>query len=155
MRPFHKKFLYFIAFIISSCSTTNIIPPPTETLPEVIRIAVDNKGHLEFQEIGYASWYGEGDGFNLRKTANGEIFNTRLLTAAHRTLPLPSTVRVTNLANQKSVVLKVNDRGPYINDRIIDLSAAAAELLDMKSQGIAKVKVECISCMVNNTISAP
>jgi rare lipoprotein A len=154
MNFFYKNFLCFLILLFASSCAQPLAQNQSFPVAEK-KIIVDNTGPLQYEEIGYASWYGEGDGFNLRKTANGEIFNTKYLTAAHRSLPLPSTVRVTNLSNQKSVVLKVNDRGPYINDRIIDLSSAAAEVLGMKSQGIAKVKVECISCKVNNTLKAP
>lgn len=95
-----------------------------------------------YEKIGLASWYGSQ--FHGRRTANGEIFNKRKVTAAHRTLPLPSMVRVTNLSNKKSIVVRVNDRGPFVKKgplRIIDLSERAAELLGFKNKGVAKVKV--------------
>lgn len=98
-----------------------------------------------YSETGIASWYGPK--FHGRKTANGETFNRTDLTAAHRTLPLPSIVKVTNLKNNKSVILRVNDRGPFARNkhgRIIDLSERAAELLDIKHNGIAKVKVDLL-----------
>lgn len=91
-------------------------------------------------QFGKASWYGED--FNGRQTASGETFNMNDLTCAHKTLPLGSLVRVTNLRNQKSVILRVNDRGPMVEDRIIDLSYAAANLIGM--HGIAKVRLEVI-----------
>ena len=93
-------------------------------------------------ETGIASWYGPN--FHGKKTANGEIFNQHELTAAHRTLQMPSIVRVTNLENGRSIIARVNDRGPFARGRIIDLSKRAAELLDMKVQGTAKVKVEVL-----------
>lgn len=93
-----------------------------------------------YSETGIASWYGPG--FEGKRTANGESFDPGELTAAHRTLPMPSLVRVTNLDNGKSVVVRVNDRGPFANNRIIDLSQRAAELLGFASQGTAKVRVE-------------
>ncbi|XVN41868.1 MAG: septal ring lytic transglycosylase RlpA family protein [Rickettsia endosymbiont of Argas persicus] len=97
----------------------------------------------KFTETGYASWYGGGkDKFHGKKTANGDRFNKNLLTAAHKTLPLPCLVKVTNQANNKSVILMVNDRGPFKKNRIIDVSARAAEILAFKKQGIAKVKIE-------------
>lgn len=95
-----------------------------------------------FQEIGQASWYGPG--FHGRKTANGERFNQRAMTAAHPTLQMPSIVRVTNLGNGKSAVVRVNDRGPYHGDRVIDLSEAAAEELGFKHLGVAKVRVDVL-----------
>jgi len=100
---------------------------------------------LHYEEIGLASWYGPG--FHGNKTANGEIFNQKKLTAAHNTLPLPSLVQVTNLHNKKSIIVKVNDRGPFARNkknRIIDLSEKAAELLGMKNNGVAVVQVKLL-----------
>ena len=93
-----------------------------------------------YSETGVASWYGPG--FHGKRTANGETFDSGELTAAHRTLPMPSLVRVTNLDNGKSVVVRVNDRGPFANNRIIDLSQRAAELLGFAKLGTAKVRVD-------------
>lgn len=93
-----------------------------------------------YNRVGVASWY--GDLFHGRYTANGEIFDMDALTAAHTTLPLPSYVRVTNLQNGRSLVLRVNDRGPYAHDRIIDLSRASARALDFARAGTAKVRVQ-------------
>ena len=95
-----------------------------------------------YSEIGMASWYGPS--FSGGKTANGEIFDETKFTAAHRTLPMPSLVRVTNLENGIGITLKVNDRGPYARDRIIDLSSAAAEVLRIKEKGTARVRVEIL-----------
>lgn len=92
-----------------------------------------------YDEVGIASWY--GDQFNGRPTATGEIFDMHGLSAAHKTLPLPGLVEVTNLANGRTVVLRVNDRGPFVDDRIIDLSRGAAEQLDLLSQGVGRVRV--------------
>lgn len=96
----------------------------------------------EYSEEGIASWYGED--FHAKTTANGEAYDMNTLTAAHRTLPLPSIVRVTNLENGRSLVLRVNDRGPYAKNRIIDVSKRAAELLGFKTKGTAKVRVEIL-----------
>ncbi len=101
------------------------------------------KEDYNYSEVGMASWYGED--FNGKKTANGERYNMNTLTAAHRTLPLPSIVRVTNLQNGRSIVLRVNDRGPYVKDRIIDLSKHGAQLLGYMGQGTTKVKVEIMA----------
>ncbi len=95
-----------------------------------------------YDETGIASWYGPG--FHNQRTANGERFNQRELTAAHRTLQMPSFVRVTNLSNGRSVVLRVNDRGPFAKGRIIDVSEKAAELLDFKRHGVARVRVQVL-----------
>ncbi len=93
-----------------------------------------------YRSIGVASWY--GDPFHGRQTANGERFDKRLLSAAHPTLPLPSYVRVRNLENGRELTLRVNDRGPFASNRLIDLSEAAAEELGFKQQGLARVEVQ-------------
>lgn len=96
----------------------------------------------QYQEIGIASWY--GNEFKGRKTANGEIYNPNALTAAHRTLPMPSWVKITNLDNNKSIIARVNDRGPFSKKRIIDVSQEVATRLGFKNIGTAKVKVELL-----------
>lgn len=100
----------------------------------------------QYREVGTASWYGYE---TLRQqgghmTANGESFDPRLPTAAHKHLPLPTHVRVTNLTNGRSMVLRVNDRGPFVKNRIIDLSAGAAQRLGFYRRGTAKVLVETV-----------
>lgn len=97
---------------------------------------------VSYSAVGTASWYGPG--FHGRRTANGETFDMNSLTAAHPTLPLHAAVRVTNLANQRSLVLRVNDRGPYTGNRLIDVSAKSAQLLGFYDRGLAKVKVDYI-----------
>ena len=92
-----------------------------------------------YEKTGVASWY--GDAFHGRKTANGEIYNMNAYSAAHPTLPLPSYVRVKNMANGNAVVVRVNDRGPFAHNRLIDLSKRAADALDFRHQGVAKVQV--------------
>lgn len=96
-----------------------------------------------YSETGMASWY--GDDFHNKRTANGETYNMRAITAAHRTLPLPSIVKVTNLENGRSIIARVNDRGPYVKNRIIDVSEKGAELLGYKNKGVTKVKVEILA----------
>ena len=91
---------------------------------------------------GVASYYGQAH--QGKKTANGEIFDMNKLTAAHRSLPFGASVRVTNLANHRSVVVRINDRGPFIQGRIIDLSQAAAERLGMIKAGVVRVGVEVL-----------
>lgn len=100
--------------------------------------------NYKYKEKGLASWYGKG--FHKKKTANGDIFDQNALTAAHRTLPMPSIVRVTNLRNKKTIIVKVNDRGPYIkgSGRIIDLSRKSADLLGFLEQGVTPVQVEIL-----------
>ncbi len=98
--------------------------------------------NVNYRAEGLASWY--GDDFHGRLTANGEVFDMTSLTAAHPTLPMPCYVRVTNLGNGKSLVVRVNDRGPYHGNRLIDVSNNAARLLDFKGNGIARVRVEYV-----------
>jgi rare lipoprotein A len=93
-----------------------------------------------FRQVGVASWYGPG--FHGRPTASGEIFDQNGLTAAHRKLPLGSEVKVTNLGNGRSILVESNDRGPYINGRVIDLSKAAARRLGIVEEGLAEVRIE-------------
>ncbi len=97
------------------------------------------RGKAGYSRQGKASWYGPG--FAGRKTANGERFNPRELTAAHKKLPFNTKVRVTHLNNGKSVIVRINDRGPYAGGRIIDLSKAAAREIDMLSSGVARVEI--------------
>ena len=98
---------------------------------------------------GYASWYGEP-----QMTASGERFDKHALTAAHRSLPLATVVRVTNLANGRHVLLRINDRGPYAGGRIIDVSREAAELLGMKQDGVAQVRLEVFTADQVKTLAA-
>jgi rare lipoprotein A len=106
-------------------------------------------GHLytpeenpKYRAEGVASWYGED--FHGRLTANGEVFDMHSVSAAHATMPLPSYARVTNLSNHKSVIVRVNDRGPYSGDRLIDVSQRAANLLGFYGSGLAPVRVEYV-----------
>lgn len=97
---------------------------------------------LTYDRVGIASWYGPG--FHGRRTANGETYNMHALTAAHPTLPLSTVVRVTNLANDRSITVRINDRGPYAGGRIIDLSHASAKALGFQAQGVARVRVSVL-----------
>lgn len=101
------------------------------------------KEDYDYREEGVASWYGPG--FHGQLTANGEVYDQRDMTAAHRTLPLPSMVRVTNLDNGRSLVLRINDRGPFAKNRIIDISERGAQLLDFVNKGTARVRVEILA----------
>jgi len=92
------------------------------------------------KEVGEASWYGPG--FQGQETANGETFDQKDMTAAHPSLPMGTKAKVTNLENNKKVEVRINDRGPYAEGRVIDLSRAAAKKLDMKEDGTADVKIE-------------
>jgi rare lipoprotein A len=94
----------------------------------------------DYRETGVASWYGPG--FHGKATANGERFDEHAISAAHRTLPLPSHVEVSNLDNGRTLVVRVNDRGPFAHDRILDLSRRAAQLLGFETRGTARVRVK-------------
>ncbi|AXR06417.1 septal ring lytic transglycosylase RlpA family protein [Salinimonas sediminis] len=104
-----------------------------------------------FVQQGYASWYGQK--FHGHLTSNGETYNMFAMTAAHKTLPLPSFVRVTNLDNNKTAIVRVNDRGPFHSDRIIDLSYAAAQKLGYQQHGTARVKLEVIHFDEDNNVT--
>ena len=123
-----------------------ITPAPAEPAPastEAKPTAPAHTGKPIYVETGLASWYGPP--YHHRKGANGEIYDQNALTAAHRTLPMNSTVRVTNLETKRSVVVRITDRGPFVEDRIVDLSLAAAKAVDVWRPGTAQVKLEVLS----------
>jgi rare lipoprotein A len=105
-----------------------------------------------YDQTGLASWYGAD--FHGKRTANGEIYDMNALTAAHKTLPMPSRVRVTNLENGRSLELTVNDRGPFVAGRIIDVSRRAAEALGFRRQGVAKVRVQVLGAPATQVVTA-
>ena len=115
-------------------------PEPTE--PEIVA-AGSNSWDVTSVFTGQASWYGPG--FHGRRTASGEVFNQEALTAAHRTLPFGTRVLVTNLSNNNQVIVRINDRGPFSQGRILDLSAAAAREIGMYSSGIGQIRLEVLS----------
>jgi rare lipoprotein A len=112
--------------VLGACAT----PPPTTPAPE----------RPLFTQIGIASWYGKAHDGHI--TANGETFHMEALTAAHRTLPFGTVVRITNLQNGRTVKVRINDRGPYVRSRVIDLSAHAARDLGMSDGGVTRVRIE-------------
>ena len=123
--------------LTASLAASPTVKPETATIPGNAPSG-KNLAKRHWFQIGKASWY--GGKFNGRKTADGETYDMYAMTCAHRTLPLGSWVRVTNLRNRKSTILRVNDRGPVPIDRIVDLSYAAAQKLSM--EGLGKVRVE-------------
>lgn len=149
--------LIIVVLLLAGCSSTQRQAQPgaeaTQASPAVRGYKVGKpyqiKGVWYYPEVNYnyveegvASWYGPG--FHGRATANGETYDMNDLTAAHRTLPMPSIVRVTNLENGRSIKLKVNDRGPFARERIIDVSRRASQLLGFHQQGTTPVRVEIV-----------
>ena len=135
----NKKLLWAAVALASSFALSSCAPYQARRTP------------LKHSSEGIASWYGPG--FHGRKTASGERYNQRDLTAAHKTLPFGSTIRVMNIDNGKSVVVRINDRGPFVRGRIIDLSRSAAEKIGMMGSGTARVKLASLSS-VNEERSA-
>lgn len=115
-------------------------PPYYEVDGVVYHVKDSGKG---YKDVGIASWYGQK--FHGRRTSSGEVYDMYQFTAAHKTLPLPSYARVTNLDNGQSVIVKINDRGPFKKNRIIDLSYAASKKLGYQAQGTARVEVEVLA----------
>jgi rare lipoprotein A len=137
-------------------TAANSVPAPPETgsssagIPAgeaepgtmVPPIVVPPGAKIIYTETGWASWYGPS--YNKRKAANGEVYDMNGMTAAHRTLPLNSIARVTNLKTGRSELLRITDRGPFVNDRIIDLSRTAAQKLDVYRPGTAQVRIDVL-----------
>ena len=115
---------------------------PTPRRESRDEIVVPPNAKVIYHEVGWASWYGPG--FQNRKGANGEVFDTNKMTAAHRTLPLNSIVRVTDLKTNEFVIVRITDRGPFVGDRILDLSRAAARKLSVFQRGTALVRLEVL-----------
>src|SRR4030066_707835 len=149
-----RFFLLILFFLLVACGPRHVVidrrTPPAEkqevkkekSVPET---KIEKRESKEVQ-FGVASWYG-GE-FHGRPTSSGEVYDMYQLTCAHNTLPLGTMVMVTNLENGKSVELKVNDRGPFVKGRIIDVSYAAAKMLDMCEKGTALVKVEVLGPVI-------
>ncbi len=139
--PHLTPFILGIALPLGGChkQTVRVTPP----------IATDsaNASLSSEERVGYASWY--GDPYHGRRTSNGETYNKYSLTAAHRTLPFDTVVRVKNLDNGRNVKVRINDRGPFKDNRIIDLSYAAAKEINMIGPGTAKVRLEVLQAVPN------
>ena len=119
-----------LPFLLQACSAS---PSAGTYAPEV---------GAAYSQVGMASWY--GGKFHGRQTASGQRYDMHAMTAAHKSLPFGTRVRVTNLANKRSVVLTINDRGPFVRGRIVDVSMRAAEVLRFKHQGTARVRLEVL-----------
>ncbi|EGB14215.1 rare lipoprotein A [Pseudodesulfovibrio mercurii] len=158
MRRCTALFALAILFALAGCGSMNPYPEHVYSTPSTKNGQLDTKtkpytvlGRTYYplqsadgyDEIGLASWYGAD--FHGRKTANGQTYNMYGVSAAHKTLPLGSRVRVTNLENNRSVVLTINDRGPFVNERILDLSYGAAKKLGTVESGVAKVRVTSLT----------
>jgi len=126
--PLRKLLMLGLVACVAACAGPRPAPPPLAPEAPV------------FSQEGTASWYGPAH--NGRATANGETFDMQALTAAHKSLRFGTVVRVTNLENGRTVKVRINDRGPYVKNRIIDLSARAARDLGMKAGGVARVRIE-------------
>ena len=129
----------------NSSSTERASPAPASKRAR----PADSPAPAGYTEEGNASWYGEP--FHGRRASNGEIYDMYKLTAAHRTLPFDTVVRVTNLSNGKATTVRITDRGPFINDRIIDLSLAAARQIDSVGPGVVPVRLEIVSAAIDPT----
>ncbi len=151
---FRLSALFLLVALLAGCGEkkrrTVYVPPPPPTIatsprrpappPPIPPARPDEK--VIYTETGYASWYGPP--YHNRKAANGEIYDQDALTAAHRTLPFGSRVRVTNLKSGESVVVTINDRGPFVENRIIDLSRAAAKAVNVWRPGTARVRLDVL-----------
>ncbi len=152
--------IFCVVVLFSACghkkTAKNIPPPPTVTpstasgttteasaRPSAPNVETGKHQKPIYVETGLASWYGPP--YHNRKGANGEVYNQNALTAAHRTLPMNSVVRVTNESTKHAVVVRITDRGPFVEDRVIDLSLAAAKAVDVWRPGTATVKIEVLS----------
>ncbi|HET9280626.1 MAG TPA: septal ring lytic transglycosylase RlpA family protein [Candidatus Angelobacter sp.] len=122
--------------------TPTPVPTPAPVTRPDTEIRVPKNAKVLYSEVGYASWYGPG--FQKRNAANGQPYDMNAMTAAHRTLPLGTIARVTDLKTGDSVLLRITDRGPFVSDRIIDLSRAAARKLSVYQHGTALVRIEVL-----------
>lgn len=161
MRHLIALFTLAALLALAGCGTVNPYPQHVYSKPPSKRGQYDPKikpytvlgrtyyplkSAAGYDEIGLASWYGSD--FHGKKTANGQTYNMYGVSAAHKTLPLGSRVRVTNMENKRSVVLTINDRGPFVNERILDLSYGAAKKLGTVQTGVAKVRVTSLDATV-------
>lgn len=138
-RPVHAGGL--AAALTLAAFAAGCMAPPTPVQPVALAVpAPPPEPPKPKGQVGTASWYGPG--FTGKKTASGEVFDDAKMTAAHKTLPFDTEVNVTNLETGRSVRVRINDRGPHVKGRLIDLSRKAAEALDIKDDGVARVRVE-------------
>ena len=146
-----KSILTVILALVAACTVSPRYPAPSPTDDPVVRnlpppsSSTDSQRSVSTEgayQVGYASYYAHK--FHGRQTANGEIFDMYGLSAAHRELPLGTVIRVTHLGNGRSLTLRINDRGPFIPGRILDLSLGAAQKLDMVEEGVAEIRIDIV-----------
>jgi len=130
------------SLVVAAVLATTLGAKPVPKVVKTRKVVKYKKANAVPYQVGKASWYGKR--FHGRKTANGESYNMFQMTAAHRSLPMGTWVKVTNLRNGRSVVLRVNDRGPFIDSRVIDTSYMAAEHLGFREQGIVRVRLDIV-----------
>jgi len=156
----HMKYSILIVFTIIMLALTGCASRQATLKPSPPgSYSVKGKTYVPLKEVargfsqkGIASWYGPG--FDGKKTSSGEVYDMYALTAAHTTLPLHTLVKVTNLNNQKDVIVRINDRGPFVGDRLIDLSLSAARTLGMVTPGTAPVHVTVLGSSGTRIVSA-
>ncbi len=151
MKFYRVIYFLILSAVLSACSTSPHLQTNAPDAPGEVKIGDPYKiagkwytpeADSTYSQVGIASWYGAD--FHNKQTANGEKFNMNALTAAHTTLPMPSYVRVTNLENNRSLILRVNDRGPFVANRLIDVSRRGAQLLGFEKRGTTRVRVEAV-----------
>jgi rare lipoprotein A len=142
MRGIMKTILTALTALLLGVGVATASDPVSDSRSSKTKKSAQNVKKIKKTMVGEASWYGKA--FHGRTTASGEEYDMFQLTAAHKSLPLGTYVKVTNLRNGKWAVLKVNDRGPYVGDRILDVSYGAAQVLNFRGRGVEKVKIEVI-----------
>ena len=158
MKRLARLAMILLGLTVSACAETTFVVDQSKRIDQGVQVQPGYKVgnpyqidgvwyypavNYDYDETGIASWYGPG--FAGHATASGETYDQNGLSAAHKTLPMPTLVRVTNLENGRQIQLRINDRGPFVNNRIIDLSLRAAQLLGMDQQGTAKVRVQVMA----------
>jgi rare lipoprotein A len=155
LRSLFAVLLLAAAGALGACSGPQTAPAPNLALQQPPLPSVPPTVYPSevpsFSQIGLASWYGSD--FHHKTTASGERYDMHDMTAAHRSLPLDTLVRVTNLSNHRSVVVRINDRGPFAHGRVIDLSRSAAERLGMTKAGVAPVRIDVFDADQPNTVA--
>lgn len=152
MKLYKITAMIVLTAILSACGESGSLQTSAPPTPDGVKVGspyqIAGKWYTpeidpDYNQVGIASWYGTD--FHNKQTANGEVFDMNALSAAHTTLPMPSYVRVTNLDNNRSLILRVNDRGPFVGNRLIDVSRRGAQLLGFEKRGTTRVRVEAVA----------